>query len=212
MLREVLEQALEIWLAGGWAMILLALNALFLFAIGSHVWLSFRRRGVPKVREKTWRQWIDDPAQRRGRLGEIIGWAMNSDSLSQLSLRFEEIHRTLIAPYGRDLKFMKRSVSASPLLGLLGTVTGMLSTFAALASGAGGEKTMDMVAAGISEALITTETGLVIAIPGLFLQYHLARERDRYEAFLAHVETVCAQRFYQLSRARESAGDGGQDQ
>ncbi len=212
MLREVLEQALEIWLAGGWAMILLALNALFLFAIGSHVWLSFRRRGVPKVREKTWRQWIDDPAQRRGRLGEIIGWAMNSDSLSQLSLRFEEIHRTLIAPYGRDLKFMKRSVSASPLLGLLGTVTGMLSTFAALASGAGGEKTMDMVAAGISEALITTETGLVIAIPGLFLQYHLSRERDRYEAFLAHVETVCAQRFYQLSRARESAGDGGNDQ
>jgi hypothetical protein len=88
---------------------------------------------------------------------------------------------------------MKVCVSAAPLVGLLGTVTGMLSTFGALSSGSGGEKTMSMVAGGISEALITTETGLVIALPGLFLQYQLSRKHERYVAFLAHLQTVYTQ-------------------
>ena len=44
-------------------------------------------------------------------------------------------------------------VPMAPLLGLIGTVTGMLGTFGALASGAGGEKTMAAIAKGISEAL-----------------------------------------------------------
>ena len=77
---------------------------------------------------------------------------------------------------------MKVTVSTAPLLGLLGTVTGMLATFDALAAGSGGDKTMDLVAGGISEALITTETGLVIALPGLFFQFILARKRERYDA------------------------------
>ena len=58
------------------------------------------------------------------------------------------------------------------------------------------QKTLGMVAAGISEALITTETGLVIALPGLFFHFQLVRSYERYKAFLAHLETVCAQRFH----------------
>ena len=77
---------------------------------------------------------------------------------------------------------MKICVSAAPLMGLLGTVTGMLATFAALASGSGGDKTMSLVAEGISEALITTETGLVIALPGLFLQYQLTRKLETIQS------------------------------
>jgi hypothetical protein len=91
---------------------------------------------------------------------------------------------------------MKICVSAAPLVGLLGTVTGMLSTFEALATGSGGEKTMGMIAAGISEALVTTETGLVIALPGLFFQYQLSRRFQTYRAFLAHLESVCNQVLY----------------
>jgi biopolymer transport protein ExbB len=53
----------------------------------------------------------------------------------------------------RCLPFIAISASSAPLLGLLGTVTGMLATFGALASGSGGEKTMGLVAKGISEAL-----------------------------------------------------------
>jgi biopolymer transport protein ExbB len=95
---------------------------------------------------------------------------------------------------------MRVCVSAAPLVGLLGTVTGMLATFGALASGSGGEKTMGLVAKGISEALITTETGLVVALPGLFFQYQLSRKYDQYKAFLAHLETVCTQAIHHRQR------------
>ena len=61
----------------------------------------------------------------------------------------------------------------APLLGLLGTVTGMMATFDVLAIfGTGNAKAM---AGGISEALITTETGLLVAIPGLYMKGFLDR-------------------------------------
>ena len=42
---ELFSQAARIWLAGGWAMVALALNALVLFALGVSIWLDFRGRG-----------------------------------------------------------------------------------------------------------------------------------------------------------------------
>jgi biopolymer transport protein ExbB len=61
----------------------------------------------------------------------------------------------------------------APLLGLLGTVTGMIDTFDVLAVfGTGNAKAM---AGGISEALITTQTGLLVAIPGLYMKGFLDR-------------------------------------
>jgi len=56
--------------------------------------------------------------------------------------------------------------AVAPLLGLLGTVVGMIQTFDAVA--AGGGDTGTRVAAGISQALITTQFGLVVAVPGVF--------------------------------------------
>jgi biopolymer transport protein ExbB len=64
---------------------------------------------------------------------------------------------------------------------------------------------MNLVAKGISEALITTETGLVIALPGLFFQHQLVRGLERYKAFLAHLETVCTQTIYRRLRPRRMA-------
>jgi biopolymer transport protein ExbB len=207
MLQRILDSALlvqaeKIWLDGGWAMIPLALNCLILFAIGIGLWFKFRTRDYRVEPEPTWRRWVTHPEERRGATGELIDFVLRADDLADLNVRFSELHATRIAPFSRDLKFMKRCVGTAPLLGLLGTVTGMLTTFNALASGSGGQKTMDMVAGGISEALITTETGLVIALPGLMFQYHLARDRDRYEAFLAHLQTACTQ---YLCRARRVA-------
>ncbi|MBR9981002.1 MAG: MotA/TolQ/ExbB proton channel family protein [Desulfatitalea sp.] len=61
----------------------------------------------------------------------------------------------------------------APLLGLLGTVTGMIATFDVLAVfGTGNAKAM---AGGISQALITTQTGLLVAIPGLYMKGFLER-------------------------------------
>jgi biopolymer transport protein ExbB len=161
-----------------------------------HVHLRLLGKGFTTISEKTWRHWIDHPRERKGPIGELLDFVTGGESLEDMTLFFEELHVTEIAPFDRDLRVMKICVGVAPLLGLLGTVTGMLATFAALASGSGGEKTMGMIAKGISEALITTETGLVVALPGLFFRYQLVRKHERYKAFLAHLETVCTQKLY----------------
>jgi len=206
--QGLLAQAMKIWGAGGWAMIALAGNCLVLFAVGLNTWMKLRTR-YRKVPEAAWRRWVRGQGERRGHIGRVIQFAMESTDLRDMTTRFSELHSSELAPFSRDLKFMKRAVSTAPLLGLLGTVTGMLATFQGMSLGAGGQKTMDLVAGGISEALITTETGLVIALPGLFFQYHLTRLRDRYEAFLSHLETACVQEFCRrrklLNQSKKSA-------
>jgi biopolymer transport protein ExbB len=203
----LLVQAREIWLSGGWAMIALAVNALIIFAVGVNVWLRLKGTRYRSVSEKKWRRWISQPGERKGRVGQLIGFVMGAEDLHDMGARFTELHATELAPFRRDLRFMKRAVSTAPLLGLLGTVTGMLTTFAGLASGSGGQKTMDKVASGISEALITTETGLVIALVGLFLQFHLSRQSEKYDTFLARLETACTQYLCVWIKTRGSIGD-----
>ena len=74
--------------------------------------------------------------------------------------------------------FIRILTGAAPLLGLLGTVTGMLKTFRGLSIRQSAE-TMNLVAQGISEALITTETGLTIGIAGTLLLFLIGAYRKR---------------------------------
>ncbi len=75
------------------------------------------------------------------------------------------------------LSFIAVSASAAPLLGLLGTVTGIINTFKLITVfGTGDAKTLS---SGISEALITTEFGLIVAIPSLLLHAFLSRKARR---------------------------------
>lgn len=69
-------------------------------------------------------------------------------------------------------------IAAAPLLGLLGTVSGMAKTFESLGSRAG-EKSMEGLARGISEVLTATEAGLAVAIPALALVFLAHREARR---------------------------------
>ncbi|MCA9404987.1 MAG: MotA/TolQ/ExbB proton channel family protein [Candidatus Omnitrophica bacterium] len=202
--QSLCEQAISIWLSGGWAMMALAVNALVLFGLGMHILLKLVEKGFLFLPETVWRRWIDHPQERRGQIGEILAYVTSGLSLKQTLDFFQELRTTEIVPFERDLRVMQVCVGAAPLLGLLGTVTGMLTTFGALASGSGGEKTMALVAEGISEALITTETGLVIALPGLFFQYQLSRMHDQYKSFLTHLETVCTQKIYKESRQKQT--------
>lgn len=74
----------------------------------------------------------------------------------------------------RFLPFIAISAAAAPLLGLLGTVTGIINTFKLITVfGSGDVKTLS---GGISEALITTEFGLIVAIPSLLLHAFLSRK------------------------------------
>lgn len=193
--RGIWDAAMAIWISGGWAMIPIAITAFIMFSLGMHIHLRLWERRFTSIRERTWRRWIDEPQRRRGALGRLIDRATDARSLHENVTVFEAIRTVELAPFRRDLKAMRICVAAAPLLGLFGTVSGMLATFAALASGSGGEKTMGMIAEGISVALITTETGLVVALTGLFFQYQLTRRYERYEAFLAHLESVCGRRF-----------------
>jgi biopolymer transport protein ExbB len=203
-LTEFWGQATQIWLDGGWAMIPIAVIAGACFGMGVHIHLGLRRKSHITVAEEVWRRWIDHPNERNGALGEMLDVVSGGSTIEETSRYFQQLEASETAPFVRDLRVMKVCVSAAPLVGLLGTVTGMLSTFGVLASGSGGSKTMGMVAGGISEALITTETGLVIALPGLFFQYQLSRRLSRYKAFLAHLETVFTQTLYRAEgRAKE---------
>jgi len=73
--------------------------------------------------------------------------------------------------------------AVAPLLGLLGTVVGMIETFEAVSTVGG--TTGSRVASGISQALITTQFGLIVAVPGVFGVANLRR-------LLGHVETRVA--------------------
>jgi biopolymer transport protein ExbB len=195
--------AWETWVAGGWAMIPIFFAAAVMFGVGMSVWMRLVAKGFGAVPEKVWRLWIAHPDHREGRIGELIDEAADAPSVEAAVAVFAGVRKAELAPFARDLKVMKVCVAVGPLLGLLGTVTGMLATFGALATGSGGDQTMAAIAKGISEALITTETGLVVALPGMFVHYQLSRKRDRYEAFLAHLETVCTQHIHR--RRREGA-------
>lgn len=193
---EFWNQALEIWISGGWSMIAIAINAVVMFALAANIHFKLREKGFRSVPETTWRRWIDNPQERVGPIGKLLDSVTEAKTVKDSAVSFQELMATEVKPFERDLKVMNVCISASPLLGLLGTVSGMLATFGALAAGSGGDKTMGLVAQGISEALITTETGLVMALPGLFLRYRLSRRHGQYKAFLAHLETVCNQKLY----------------
>ena len=83
------------------------------------------------------------------------------------------------------------SASAAPLLGLLGTVTGMIHTFRLItAFGVGDAR---LLADGISEALVTTEAGLCVAIPALLCHAWLTRMARRHASNLeAKISSLCS--------------------
>lgn len=192
-LQRLWQEAAGLWAAGGWAMWGIAAIALVMFAMGMHIHLGLRSKGYRAIAESRWRRWIDHPRDRRGPIGGLLDFILRAGTVAEAASLSSQLHHTETAAIRRDLNVMRICVSAAPLVGLLGTVTGMLATFGALATGSGGKQTMAQIADGISEALITTETGLVIALPGLFFQYQLTRACERYQAFLAHLETVCTQ-------------------
>jgi biopolymer transport protein ExbB len=78
-------------------------------------------------------------------------------------------------------------VAAAPLLGLLGTVMGMVDTFESISTRTG-RASIDGLAGGISMALITTETGLGIAIPAVLIVYYAQRQWQKTVQHLATLE------------------------
>lgn len=180
----------QIWESGGWVMLPLFALAVLLYAQAFQLVLYIRRTGLRGGHEAQWRSWIADPQAALGRVGEIIRYTQSgAQSVRQVRSRFEEIRLVLVSLIERRTRFLSTLVAAAPLLGLLGTVLGMLQTFFGIST-SGGAETAGVVAAGISEALVTTQTGLTVALPGLFIVMLIQRQRHGLEARIARLESL----------------------
>lgn len=131
--------------------------------------------GQPDFSAAFWQQAIISGFLR----GRTFNESLDRNILDSLRLRQEAFAKRLIG-------IIAILAAVAPLLGLLGTVGGMIKTFTVISVyGTGNAKAL---ASGISEALITTQTGLVVAIPGLFLASYLNR---RSEKLLARMQRFC---------------------
>ncbi|MBW2388426.1 MAG: MotA/TolQ/ExbB proton channel family protein [Deltaproteobacteria bacterium] len=162
----------------GYVIISLGIGALL---IGVWRWLliSAASRGV-KQQQKADRPSSDNP------LGRILAISRSEATLDSeaLELRLDEAVLKETSDLERYLWLVKTVSVVAPLLGLLGTVTGMIKTFQAITLfGAGDPK---MMAGGISEALVTTMLGLITAIPLVLLYDTLSNSASRIIDILDH--------------------------
>ena len=185
-----LQKIFEIWLSGGWVMVPLFMLSFLLYTQAFRLVLAIKDTKLPSNDEFAWREWVLTPEKAKGKIKEIICYTQeNTRSIEYVRKRFDEIRITQLAAIEQQLKFVKCLVAAAPLLGLLGTVLGMLQTFFGIAT-SGGVETAAVVASGISEALVTTETGLTIALPALFMVMFIQRQTHQEEAKLARLESL----------------------
>ncbi|HKL77719.1 MAG TPA: MotA/TolQ/ExbB proton channel family protein, partial [Gammaproteobacteria bacterium] len=89
----------------------------------------------------------------------------------------EETGRHVVTDMSRYLTLLGTIAAVSPLLGLLGTVVGMIKVFAVITSQGVGDPSV--LAGGISEALLTTAFGMSIAIPAIALHRYFNAKLDR---------------------------------
>lgn len=198
-IAEFVPFAWEILTDGGWLMIPLGLLALMIYFEAMSIVLRLAKAKLKKTPRTVWGEWIDNPEQGTGHVGEVIRYVVGDGIQSEESLlRVEAVRGRLIPEINARIVVLSVLVTIAPLMGLLGTVIGMLTTFRGLAVASG--QAIDLVAEGIRVALITTQTGLMIAIPGYIFISLAIRSRNVYMGFLAELETVVVQRLHQLDK------------
>lgn len=193
-MNSIIKEMLHTWATGGWVMAALAVLALVMYATAAHLLVGLYYRGLTRVTDAHLRRWVAQPAEAPPALRELIRYTQEeARSLRDLEGRFREVEAAKVSDVDRRLAFLNILVVSAPLFGLLGTVLGMLLTFKAI--GVGGSSTSEIIAKGISEALVATQTGMMVAIPGLLLVFVVRRWRNEFVAFLARLEGVTIRHF-----------------
>jgi biopolymer transport protein ExbB len=105
----------------------------------------------------------------------------------------------------RHLRTFHAISNVAPLFGLLGTVLGMIEAFATMSGGGEGAARPDLLASGISQALVTTASGLCVAIPAYLAYIFSSAKADRY---LGEIDNLC-QRVIESISAEGLQGSGG---
>ena len=173
--------------AGGWFMLpLLICSVLLISIVIKRIWFLQKRLVSPEGLLRTFINHSKDQSITIQQQDSYV----ESSSLGELlvtAYRFKDKPRNIVEDkvveassnvrmkLERNLNMLGIIASISPLLGLLGTVVGMITVFANI-NLVDGSSNSDLLASGISEALITTAFGLLVAVPGLiFYKYFSAR-------------------------------------
>ncbi len=179
----------ELVIAGGWLMLPIILCSVVAMAIIiERLWSLRRPRVIPEnLVAQVWQ------LHREGKItatnvstirdGSPLGRILSAGIINRQHSReimkeaIEEVGRQVVHELERYLNTLGTIASISPLLGLLGTVIGMIKVFSAITLVGVGDPAV--LAGGISEALITTATGLSVAIPSLMFHRYFSGQVDR---------------------------------
>ena len=193
-MSNLLNEMWHTWAEGGVVMIAMALLGVITYASAISLLMKLHYRGLTKAGDTTVRGWVAQPDVAPERIRELIRYTQDEvHSIIDIEGRFREVEATQVTDMDRRLAFLNVLVIGAPLFGLLGTVLGMLLTFKAI--GIGGSSTSEVIARGISEALVCTQTGMMVAIPGLIMAMVAKRRRSEYVAFLARLEGITMRYF-----------------
>jgi len=168
--------------AGGWLMLpILLCSVIALAIVGERFWSLQQKRINPATLVSQAWQWYNsdnltdqniEALANTSPLGRVLaaGLVNRHHPREIMKESIEDTGRQVVVELERYLNTLGTIASITPLLGLLGTVIGMIKVFAAITSHGVGNPSV--LAGGISEALITTATGLSVAIPSLiFYRY-----------------------------------------
>jgi biopolymer transport protein ExbB len=194
----IFKDGLDLFISGGEIMYMLGGVACILYGFCFAALAYVNHGNLNEKDVDKWAEWIADPSKAKGRIGEALTYVLHGPKLSikTVGRRFEEIRLNLVSSIDRRLLVINTLVAAAPLAGLLGTVTGMLAMFTGLSQGTG-PAGMEKVADGMQQALITTQTGLTIALPGLFIGLIIKSKRDRIAGTLVRLESqILTSRFH----------------
>lgn len=180
---------LELFLKGGALMYPIAacsVIALTIFLDRIWTYSALRRSAAPLYREVSGLleaghndQALQVCLRQDSPLGRILQIALKNRGASRAHIKtlVEEVGRRETASLERYLGLLGTIATITPLLGLLGTVLGMIRAFTVIASQ--GVGTPATLGGGISEALITTAAGLSVAVPTILLHKYLSSRVDR---------------------------------
>jgi biopolymer transport protein ExbB len=186
---------LEIVQAGGWVMLPIVICSIVAVAIIiERLWTLQEKQVLPaNLSKEIWTMVKDDSLSRSqiealhdsSPLGQILAAGLNNRHRNREVMKesIEDTGRHVVHELNRFLNTLGTIAAITPLLGLLGTVIGMVNVFAAITTHGVGDPSV--LAGGISEALITTAAGLCVAIPSLIGYRYL---RGRIEALVVQME------------------------
>lgn len=184
----------EIVKSGGWLMLPIILCSIVAFAIiGERLWSLQRKRIIPKhLVAQIWHMQSKGPisaeqlslVRNSSPLGRVLAAGLSNVNNSREVMKesIEETGRHVVHEMERYMNSLGTIAAITPLLGLLGTVIGMIKVFSVItAQGVGNPA---VLAGGISEALITTAAGLSVAIPSLMAHRYFRGLIDSLVVFM----------------------------